>query len=55
MMLVSKFADYNLDTAQRLSVFGVILVRILPYSDWIQRDTKYVSVFIPNAGKCGPE
>ena len=26
-----------------------------PHSDWIPRDTKYLSVFSPNAGKYGPE
>ena len=31
------------------------LVRIFPYSDWILRDTLYLSVFNPNVGKCGPE
>ena len=31
------------------------LVRIFPHSDWIRRDTKYLSVFNPNAGKYGPE
>ena len=31
------------------------LVRIFPHSDWIWRDTKYLSVFSPNAGKYGPE
>ena len=25
------------------------------HSDWLQRDTKYLSVFSPNAGKYGPE
>ena len=27
--------------------------RIRPHSDWIQRDAEYLSVFSPNAGKCG--
>ena len=31
------------------------LVCIFPHSDWIQRDTKYLSVFSPNLGKCGAE
>ena len=39
------------------------LVRIFPHSywiriphfDWIRRDTKYLSVFSPNAEKYGPE
>ena len=32
-----------------------LLVRIFPHSDWIQRETPYLSVFRPNAGKYGPE
>ena len=31
------------------------LVRIFPHLDWIRRDTPYLSVFSPNAGKYGPE
>ena len=40
---------------REVSVFGVFLVRIFPYSDWIRRDTPYLSLFSPNAGKYGPE
>ena len=29
----------------------LFLVRIFPHADWIQRDTKYLFVFSPNAGK----
>ena len=31
-------------TAEKVSVFGVILVCILPHSDWIRRDSLYLSV-----------
>ena len=31
------------------------MVRIFRHSDWIQRDTEYLSVFSSNAGKYGPE
>ena len=31
------------------------LIRIFPHSDWIRRDTSYLSIFSPNAGKYGPE
>ena len=31
------------------------VVRIFPHSDWIRRDTKYLSVLSPNKGKYGPE
>ena len=33
----------------------LFLVRNFPHSDWIRRDTKYISVFSPNAGKYGSE
>ena len=42
-------------TTWNVSVFGVFLVLIFPHSDWIRRDTLYLSVFSPNAGKYGPE
>ena len=42
-------------TAWKVSVFGVSLVRIFAYLEWIQRDTEYLSVFSRNAGKYGPE
>ena len=35
--------------------FGVFLVRIFLYSDWIRRVTEYLFVFSPNTGKYGPE
>ena len=31
------------------------LVRIFTHSDWMRRDTSYLSVFSPNAEKYGPE
>ena len=43
------------NTEWKVSVFGVILVRIFPHSDWIRGDMVYLSVFSPNEGKCGPE
>ena len=43
------------DTTRKNSVFWVILVRIFSHSDSIWRVTKYLSVFSPNAGKCGLE
>ena len=42
-------------TAWKMSVFGVFLVRIFPHSDWIRKDTEYLSVFSQNAGKDGSE
>ena len=42
-------------TAWKVSLFGVVLVRIFPRSDWMQRDTEYLSVFSPITGKYGPE
>ena len=31
------------------------LVRIFPHSDWVRRDTEYLSVFSRNTEKYGPE
>ena len=42
-------------TAQKTSIFGVFLVRIVPHPDWIRRDTLHLYKFILNAGKYGPE
>ena len=44
-----------ISTAWKVSVFRIILVCIFSHLDWIQKDTEYLSVFNPNAGKCGPE
>ena len=42
---------YFMQCYVKMSVFGVILIRIFQHSDWIPRDTPYLSVFSPNAGK----
>ena len=44
-------AFFVTSTGWKVSVFGVILVRIYPHLDWIPRDTPYLSVFSPNAGQ----
>ena len=51
----STLQSTTLITAGKVFVFGVFLVRIFLYSDWIWRDTLYLSVFKPNAVKCGPD
>ena len=38
-----------------MSIFGVFLVCIFLCSDWIRRNTEYLSIFNPNAEKYGPE
>ena len=38
-------------TAQKVSVFGVILVRIFPILDSIRRDTLYLSVSVSEYGR----
>ena len=38
-----------------MSVFGVFLVGIFTHSNCVRRFTLNISVFNPNAGKCGPE
>ena len=55
MLLRFFFLASKSTTAWKVSVFGVILARIFPHSDWMRRDTSYISVFSPNAGKYGPE
>ena len=40
-----------LNTVWKVSIFGVLLVCFFPHLDWIQRDTEYLSVPNPNAGK----
>ena len=36
-------------------VFGDFLVHIFPHSDWLMRDTEYLSAFSPKAGKYAKE
>ena len=43
------------NTAWKVPVFGVLLVRIFPHSNWMRRDTQYLSVLSPKSGKYGPE
>ena len=43
------------NTAWKVSLFRVFVVRIFSYSGWIRKHKEYLSVFSPNAGKCGPE
>ena len=38
-------------TTWKVSVFGIILVLIFPYSNWIRRHTECLSIFSPNVGK----
>ena len=35
--------------------YGVLSGPYFPHSDWMRRDTKYLSVFSPNARKYGPK
>ena len=39
----------------KVFVFGVLLVRIFPHSEWVRRETEYFSVFSPTVGEYGPE
>ena len=47
-------SNFETDTAQKVPVYGVIVVHIFPHSGWMWRDTEYLSLFSPNTGKCGP-
>ena len=44
-----------INTAWKMSKYGVFLIPIFPHSYWTWRDTPYLSVFSPNAGKYGLE
>ena len=45
----------TLTLREKCSNTEFFLVRIFPHSDWIRRDTSYLSVFSPNAVKYRPE
>ena len=42
---INPTSDINslINTAWKVSVFGVFLVRFFPHSDWIWRDTPYLN------------
>ena len=42
-------------TVEKVSIFGVFMVRIFPHSDLIGKDTPYLSTFSRNVAKYGPE
>ena len=50
--LYSLFSFHLQVTVWKVFVFGVFLVRIFPHSDWIQRDTEYLSLLSLKARKC---
>ena len=49
------FSTYQHSLREKCVNTEFFLVRIFPHSDWIRRDTPYLSVFSPNTGKNGPE
>ena len=53
--LLKGHSYLNTYTAWKAFALGVSLVRIFLHSDWIRKDTPYLSVFSPNARKYGPE
>ena len=50
-MTFSIIFSWHRSTAWKVSVFEVFLVRIFAHSDWIWRDTPYLSTFSTNRGK----
>ena len=54
-ILLSRFPQVSHCVQKCPYLEFVFLIRIFPHSDWIRRDTKYLSVFSPNAGKHGLE
>ena len=57
VILVSLYIEsFSLQTLrEKCPNTEFFLVRIFPHSDWIRRDTLYLSVFSPNARKYGQE
>ena len=53
--MIVPMHHWNSFKAWKVSIFGIFLFRNFPHSDWIRRDTKYLSVFSPNAGNNKPE
>ena len=63
--LASMKKDYRKNTPWKFTLLLALremcpnteffLVRIFPHSDWSRRDTEYLSIFSPSAGKYGPE
>ena len=49
----NKGKEHCAKRARIRSYSGPHFYRIFPHLDWMQRDMEYLSVFIPNAGKCG--
>ena len=53
--LLSSNSRSNIALREKFPNTELILVGIFPHSDWIRRDTPYLSVFSPNVGKYGPQ
>ena len=47
------FACHFVKRVRIRSHSGPHFLHIFPHSNWIRRDASYLSVFSPNAGKCG--
>ena len=52
-VIVRKQFIHSVKRVHILSYSGPNFSRIVPHSDWIRRDTEFLSVFSPNAGKSG--
>ena len=53
--LAAVVVKYLKGSLREKCLFRAFLVRIFPHSDWIRRNTTYLSIFSPNTGKYGPE
>ena len=52
---ISRHVSFCAATAWKCPNIEFSLIRIFSHSDWIRRDTEYLSLFSLNARKCGPE
>ena len=53
--LWQKFGNSSFSLHEKCPIRKLFVVRVFPYSNWIRRDTNYLSLFSQNAGKYEPE
>ena len=54
LILFLSFASFHENTLHKKSPYSELFwSKFFPHSDWLRRDTKYLPLFSPNAGKYG--
>ena len=52
---LAAYTAYNIHCVKSVRIRSFFWSVLFPHLDWIRKDTSYLSVFSPNAGKYGPE